>query len=482
MVRNKPRRRKASIEKLTPIPPGALMSVNAVPSNRFSLLLVDDEPSVLSSLRRVFFEEDYAIHSAGSGEEALALLEKVRVDAALIDLKMPGMDGLELVKETKARYPQVMVIMLTGHGGIKEAVEAIKLGAADFLEKPFAYEGLRARVGQLHHIWKLTQENLALKDQMARRFRFDRLVGNSTPMLRLKETIAQVGPGDTSVLIQGETGTGKELVAKAVHYHSRRSKQDFVPVDCAAISETVIESELFGHVKGAFTGAHTSSLGLIRSAHKGTLFLDEIAELSSAMQAKLLRTLQEREVRPVGSSKSYDVDVRILAATNRNLGEAVSLGNFREDLFYRLNVVALSVVPLRDRKEDIPLLAKYFVKEFATNFSPVKDISEEALIRLENYSWPGNVRELENVLRRAVALGKGKTITPEDLPPNIYVPPMEPSSGPVAVPDDTLAGYEKAALQNALQKSQHNRKRAAQILGIGEATLYRKIKKYDIDG
>jgi transcriptional regulator with PAS, ATPase and Fis domain len=328
----------------------------------------------------------------------------------------------------------------------------------------------------------LTKENLALRQKMESHFRFDRLVGNSTPMLRLKETIAQVGPGDTSVLVQGETGTGKELVAKAIHYHSPRSEQVFVPVDCAAISETVIESELFGHVKGAFTGAHTSSLGLVRSAHKGTLFLDEIAELSPAMQAKLLRTLQEREVRPVGSSRSHAVDVRILAATNRDLTEEVSLGNFREDLFYRLNVVAVSVVPLRDRREDIPLLATYLVKQFATDFSPVKDISKEALICLEHHDWPGNVRELENVLRRAVALGKGKTIIPEDLPSNIHIPAVEPSPDALRVSDDTLAAYETAALKNALQKSGHNRKMAAQILGIGEATLYRKIKKYDIDG
>jgi len=449
--------------------------------SKFSLLMVDDEPAVLSSLKRVFFEEDHDIHTAGSGEDALALLEKVRIHAALIDLKMPGMDGLALLQEIRKRYPGLMVIMLTGHGGIKEAVEAIKLGADDFLEKPFSPEGLRARVGQLRHIWELTEENRALRHKIESHFTFERLVGNSTPMLGLKETIAQVGPGETSVVIQGETGTGKELVARAIHYHSPRSEKEFVPVDCAAISETVIESELFGHVKGAFTGAHISSLGLIRSANKGTLFLDEIAELSPAMQAKLLRTLQEREVRPVGSSRSHSVDVRILAATNRDLAEEVSLGSFREDLFYRLNVVLVSVVPLRNRREDIPLLAKYFVKRFATDFSPVKDISPEALICLENHDWPGNVRELENVLRRAVALGKGKTIIPEDLPSNIHVPSVESSHDAIHASEDSLAAYEKAALQNALSKSGNNRKWAAQILGIGEATLYRKIKKYDIN-
>jgi transcriptional regulator with PAS, ATPase and Fis domain len=255
-----------------------------------------------------------------------------------------------------------------------------------------------------------------------------------------------------------------------------------VPVDCAAISETVMESELFGHLKGAFTGAHVSTLGLIRSADKGTLFLDEVGELSPAIQAKLLRTIQEREVRPVGSSRSYSVDVRILAATNRDLTQEVPLGNFREDLFYRLNVVGVNVVPLRDRREDIPLLANYFVKRFATDFSPVEDISKEALICLENHDWPGNIRELENVLRRAIALGKGKTIMPEDLPSNIYAPPTETSKGTIRLSEDSLEAYEEAAIRNALTKSRQNRKRAADILGIGEATLYRKIKKYGITG
>jgi DNA-binding NtrC family response regulator len=453
-----------------------------VPPSKFSLLMVDDEPAVISSLRRVFFEDDYDLHSAQSGEDALEIMTKLRIDAALVDLKMPGMDGFSLVKEMKKASPTLMVIMLTGHGGIKEAVEAIKLGADDFLEKPFSPEGLRARVSQLYNIWALREENRALKDKIESQFGFDSLVGNSTAMLRLKETIAQIGPADTSVLIQGETGTGKELVAKAIHHHSLRSEKSFVPVDCAAISETVIESELFGHLKGAFTGAHISTLGLIRSADKGTLFLDEVGELSPAIQAKLLRTIQEKEVRPVGSSKSYPVDVRILAATNRDLAEEIALGNFREDLFYRLHVVVVHVLPLRDRREDIPLLANYFIKRFGTDFSPVRAISQEALFCLENHKWPGNIRELENVLRRAVALGKNQTIMPEDLPPNIYRPPEAPCQNAIRLSEDSLAAYEKAAIQNALTKSGQNRKRAADILGIGEATLYRKIKKYGVGG
>ncbi len=446
----------------------------------FSLLLVDDEKDILTLLERVFSIDHYAIHTAGSGEEALALLDTVKIDAALIDLRMPGMDGLTLLKELRKREPAVMVMMLTAHGGIREAVESIKQGAVDFLEKPFSPERLRTRVWQLYRIWELREENRDLRARIKFRFGFDQLVGNSTVMLRLKETIAQVGPSDVSVLIQGHTGTGKELVARAIHYHSPRGEEEFVPVDCAAISETVMESELFGHTKGAYTGAHVSTLGLIRSADKGTLFLDEVGQLSPAIQAKLLRTIQEREVRPVGSSQHHPVDVRILAATNLNLAEEVSLGHFREDLFYRLNAITLTLPRLTDRKEDVPLLARYFVKCFRTAFSPVEDVSDEAVLCLENYDWPGNVRELENVIRRAVALGKGKMVMPEDLPVKIYAQPRKPARAITPPTDATLAAYEKAAIENALAKSHNNRKEAAQILGIGEATLYRKIKKYGL--
>ncbi|MBW2120550.1 MAG: sigma-54-dependent Fis family transcriptional regulator, partial [Deltaproteobacteria bacterium] len=259
----------------------------------FSLLLVDDEPMVLSLLRDIFVDEGYHIHTARNGEEALAIQRRTRIHAALIDFKMPGMDGLTLLQEMKEHDSDLMVIMLTGHGGVREAVKAIKLGALDFLEKPFSPEGLRARIGQLRHIWELSEENRRLRARAIFRFGFDSLVGNSKALLKVKETIGRVGPMDTTVLIQGETGTGKELVARAIHFHSSRSKKNFVAVDCAAISQTVMESELFGHVKGAFTGAHVSNPGLFRSAHKGTLFLDEVSELSPAVQAKLLRTIQE---------------------------------------------------------------------------------------------------------------------------------------------------------------------------------------------
>ena len=450
------------------------------PGRKFSLLIVDDEELVQDLLLTVFSEDDYLLHVADNGQEALSVLNRVSVDAALVDLQMPRMDGLTLLKEIKGRYPGIMVVMLTGRGGIQDAVEAIKLGAVDFLSKPIAQAELRVRVDQLCQIWRLRQENENLREEL--HFGFGRMVGNAPAMLKLKDIITQAGQSDASVLIQGETGTGKELVAKAIHFHSPRADNAFVPIDCAAISENVMDSELFGHVKGAFTDAHTSAPGLIRSGDTGTVFFDEIGELSPAIQAKMLRTIQEREVRPVGSAKSYPVNIRVLAATNRDLQEEVTAQRFREDLFYRLNVVTVQVPPLRKRKEDIALLARYFIERLKTDFSPVEGISDETLRVMDSYDWPGNVRELENVIARAIALGTGKVILPADLPPSL--------SGDIDTSDDpeqsdpldgyTLAAYERAAILHAVQMCNGNRREAAQILDIGEATLYRKLKVYGI--
>jgi len=446
---------------------------------RFSLLFVDDDPQILSLLKKAFAGENYHIHTALNGEDALLILSETHVDAALVDLKLPGIDGFSLLKKIREAYPEVMAAIFTGYGGVEEAVRAMKLGAVDFLEKPFSSARVKALIAQFHRIWELREENRNLKARVEPRFGFDPLVGKSTAMLTLKELIVQVGPSRSTILLQGETGTGKELAARAIHAHSPRARNIFVPVDCAAISETVMESELFGHTRGAFTGAHISTLGLIRSAHKGTLFLDEVGELSPAIQAKLLRTIQEKEVRPVGSTRSYPVDIRILAATHRDLAAEVARGLFREDLYYRLNVLTIRVPPLREMKEDIPILMAHFLKCFSSSDSPVRDISPEALRCMERYDWPGNIRELENLVRRAVALGKGDRIRPEDLPSTIYAsapkktsPVGDPSSG------SSLAFYEIAAIKNALSLSKNNRKEAARILGVGEATLYRKLKKY----
>jgi DNA-binding NtrC family response regulator len=299
-------------------------------------------------------------------------------------------------------------------------------------------------------------------------------------MLGLKRMILQVAQADASVLIQGETGTGKELVARAIHFHSSRKGHAFVPVDCAGINENVMGSELFGHVKGAFTGAHESTQGLFRAAERGTLFLDEIGELPISMQVKLLRAIQEREVRPVGASRSYPVDVRILAATNRDLEQEVEAARFRQDLYYRLNVVVMKVPPLRDRRDDIPLLVHYFMEQFRSPACPAQRISSQALACLNAYDWPGNVRELENVLRRAVAMCTQEDIVPADLPENIHKSNVLTDAADHGLNGDSLAAYELVAIRNALVKSNGHRKKAARLLGIGEATLYRKLNKYRI--
>lgn len=470
------------------------MQSNPKMQEGFRLVCVDDEPKQLSALRRLFRSQPYELLMATSGEEALALLTRRSVHAALIDLKMPGMDGLSLLRQVRDRYPQVKAIMLTGHGGVESAVEAIRIGAVDYLEKPVEPESLIARVGQLHKIWSLEAENQRLRSESQISAGFEALVGNAPVLQELKRMIVRIGPADASVLIEGETGTGKELVARAIHQHSKRQAEAYVPVDCGALTETVMGSELFGHVKGAFTGAADHHKGLMRAADKGTLFLDEVGELSAAMQVKLLRTIQEREVRPVGADRSQGVDLRILAATNRNLEIEAAEGRFREDLFYRLNVVTLQVPPLRERREDIPHLVRHFIDKFSNDSEgevtstefPSNDevanqsIDPQAMACLMSYDWPGNVRELENVVRRAVAIGLNTTLTMADLPPKLAAVAPQPLSDGIYPAGDSLAAYEMAAIRNALTKAEGNRRQAASLLKIGEATLYRKISKYQL--
>jgi DNA-binding NtrC family response regulator len=385
----------------------------------FRLLFVDDEKSILTSLKRTFARQGYTLATEENGEDALALMDRETISAAVIDLKMPGMDGLTLLTEIKKRHPTVRVVMLTAHGNVQDAVKAVKSGADDFIEKPFVPESLTARVRRLYELWSLARENQRLKTEIGFRFHYDKLIGSSPAMLQLKSEISQIGPSDVTVLVQGETGTGKELAAKAIHAHSPRAGKDFVAVDCAAINESILESELFGHAKGAFTGAHTAAVGLVRSADKGTLFFDEIGELPPSLQSKFLRVLQEREVRPVGSTRPHPVDVRVIAATNRDLREEVARGRFREDLYYRLETITLQIPPLRERMDDISELACYFLSKYGTDFSQVQSFSRTAMAAMEVYSWPGNVRELENVIRRAMALGQSPIVQEFDLPPQI---------------------------------------------------------------
>lgn len=443
----------------------------------FTILFVDDEQSAHSSLNRFFAKYNYTMVSALEANEALAYLETNSPDLVILDLKMPGMDGLTLLKKIKETHADLKVIIQTGHGGVNEAVEALKHGASDFLEKGSSPEILRTRVNQVYELWLLEQQNRELKESSPQHFHFPGLIGESIKIQKLKDMIVRVAPTETTVLIQGESGTGKELVARAIHHHSHRMKKEFIPVDCAAISESVIESELFGHTKGAYTGADSASLGLIRSADQGTLFLDEIGELSPAVQAKLLRTIQERIVRPVGSTKSYPVDMRIVAATNRTLLSEVSEGKFRQDLYYRLSSVTLTSPSLQEREGDIELLAQHILERNAKEGEKIT-ISPRAMSKLRAYSWPGNIRELENVIKGASVFAEGNTIDTGDLPS--MVSGAAETVSETDTPAGTLASYELRAIKNALQRADGNRRKAAEILDISEATLYRKIKQFKL--
>ena len=450
-------------------------------------MIVDDEDNIRSALRRHlrrFQGEGLEILEANNGLDALKVLETRVVDLAIVDLKMPVMDGFDLLREMRKSFKSIEVLILTGNGGVQDAVKAIRMGASDFMEKPFHGDEIKARIEHYRKLWALNKENERLKEEIAFTFGFEKLIGAAPSMLALKRLIAQVGPSEENVLIQGGTGTGKELVARALHFQSPRKHELFVPVDCASLNENIVDSELFGYVKGAFTGAFSASPGLIRAADGGTLFFDEIGELPLSMQAKLLRVIQEKEVRPVGGTKTIPVNVRYLAATNRNLEKEVAAGLFREDLFYRLNVIMLTAPPLRERIADIPVLARYFLGKKGNGSSPYA-LSESALSALEAYSWPGNVRELENVLHRAAALRGGDGIDMADLPPHIagtaaavaehQLPKIELEAVETA---KTMEAYEVDAIKQALSKGAGNRQATADILGIGVATLYRKLKKY----
>lgn len=443
----------------------------------FTILVVDDEISTLNSLKRLFRKTGYRILLAEDGRKGLELLESTQVDLMLLDLKMPGMDGFEVLERALECRPALKIIIQTGHGGVQEAVKAVQKGALDFLVKGEALDVLNNRIRQVYEHWQLEQENLALRRKDAEQFEFDRLIGESPPMVQLKKLITRVAPTDSTVLIQGESGTGKELIAQALHHHSERRDKPFVAIDCASISESVLESELFGHERGAFTGADAPFQGVIRSADKGTLFLDEIGEISTSVQAKLLRAIQERSIRPVGSTRFYKVDVRIIAATNKILLNEVANAAFRQDLYYRLSTVTLTAPPLRKRENDIFLLTEYFLEQCSASLGRRVQISDEVHELFARYEWPGNIRELDNVLRGAAVFFDGGVIEATDLPQAIRSskPLVEPATEPV-----TLEAMEKEAIRKALALSKNNRKEARKILAISEATLYRKIKKYNL--
>ena len=398
-------------------------------------------------------------------------------DAALSDVRMPDMSGLDLLREIKKRDESIEVVIMTGYPTISSAVEALKEGAYDYLSKPLILDELRHLMQRLMERRFLRGEVQTLRMRLGEELTVNELIGGSPGMARVKEIIGKVAVTDSPVLIEGESGTGKELVAAAIHRLSSRAKGPFIPVNCSAIPRDLLESEFFGHVRGAFSGAVADALGLFRGANEGTIFLDEIAELPPELQVKLLRVLQEMQVRPVGSTKAHPVDVRVIAATNRNLEQAMKSGSFRQDLFYRLNVIRVTLPPLRERREDIPALVNHFIRRFNKRFRrDVRGVTQDAVSALSAYDFPGNVRELENLIERAFAMGTRESLTLADLPSLSARPSIAPSIETKAVP--TLAEVEKELILRALAVHNNDKEEAARALGISRRTIYRRLKEY----
>ena len=437
------------------------------------VLIVDDESSARDMCVEALRTMGLKTEAADLGTRALALLASGRVDIVLTDVRMPGMDGIDLLKIIRQKYPQIDVVIMTGYGTIPASVEAIKLGAYDYLTKPFKMDEFKQVFRRLVEKQRLEHENRALREQLKQRKGWAELVGSSAAMQKIFRLIKMAAAKRQPVLILGESGTGKELVARAIHAHGPWKDKPFVPVDCGALTPTLIESELFGHVRGAFTGASQSREGLLASARGGTVFLDEIAELPVELQAKLLRALQEHEVRAIGGNQWTRLDARIIAATNQDIFSATKRGTFRKDLYYRLNVLSIRVPPLRDRKSDIPDLVHDFLARHAGEETPTTVISYDAMACLKKYNWPGNVRELENSVQRALALGTGPLIQMNDLPSSVLFPVLAESDGGGI---SSLKEMERQAIIHALEDAHGDRRKTAKKLGIGRTTIYRKLK------
>ena len=445
-------------------------------SRPVKILIVDDEVNLLQSLSDVLKRKGYSVATAQNGLEALGRLKERYFNIAIIDLKMPKMGGMELLEIIKERYPQTLVVILTGYGTIKNAVEAMKKGAYNYLIKPFSPDEIILIANKIMEEENLREENRFLRQELEKK---GEIITQNEEMCRLKELIEKVAKTEATILITGETGTGKELVARAIYQKSFRKGNLFVKVNCAALAEGVLESELFGHEKGAFTDAYIQKRGRFELADRGTLFLDEIGDIPLATQVRLLRVLQEGEFERVGGEETIKVDARIIASTNQNLTQAIREKRFREDLFYRLNVISLELPPLRERKKDIPLLAQYFLKKYGAANKCVEGISKEALDCLIFYPWPGNVRELENTIERAVILAKKPLIEKENLflsPPNI----TSLGKPGFSFGSKSLRKVEKSLIANVLEETKWNLSKAAQILEISRTTLYSKIKKHGL--
>ncbi len=451
------------------------------------ILIVDDEKNYPTIIGELLKEEGYEPVTAASSLMAIDILKKNYIDLVLTDVKMPGMDGIELLEQIRSMIPDLPVIIMTAYGSVEKAVEAMEKGAYTFILKPFDNDTLVAHIKKAISIHRIVQENSMLRNAINSRYSFCNIIGKSRPMQELYETIQKIGPASASILIEGESGTGKELVAKSIHFNSPRKDNAFITVNCSAFAETLLESELFGHEKGAFTGASAMKKGRFELAHKGTIFLDEIGEIPANIQVKLLRVLQEKTFERVGGTKTIKVDFRLIAATNKNLEKEVEAGRFREDLYYRLNVVKAVLPPLRERQEDIPLLINHFIKKYShekNTATLLKGVTKEAARLIFDYSWPGNIRELENMVERAVILSSGEYITPADLPIKLR---QSISSNPQlsGIPEnaglaETLTAVEKKMIKRALELTGNVQTEAAKLLGIGKSGLNKKIKKYGL--
>jgi DNA-binding NtrC family response regulator len=446
------------------------------------ILLVDDEKSVRSTLALFLKKVGYQVEEAASGEEAENKLKVKYFDLVLTDLKMKPIDGLQVLTITKKVNPMTEVIVMTAYSTVESGVEAIKLGAYDYLQKPFNKDELLILVAKALERKQLLTEVEQLQEELKEKYRYENIVGNSNEMLSVLSMVSKVAPTDSTVLITGESGTGKELIAKAIHINSRRKNRAFVTINCGALPENLQESELFGHVRGAFTGAIREKVGLFHEANGGTLFLDEVGETAQSTQVKLLRFLQDGEIRKVGDNEPINVDVRLLAATNQNLEKAIEVGRFREDLYYRLNVIPIDMPALKQRRDDIPLLANHFLKKAVGQTKKnILSISPDAMRILSGYNWPGNVRELENVIERSVILTGKNIIMPEDLPSALRNSQKKSEGLPSFKNESTLEQLEKDYILSTLEKYSWNQKKASELLGISTTTLWRKLKSYGIE-
>ena len=448
------------------------------------LLLVEDEPALRAVVSEQLRARGYTVDEAPSGEAAIAKLSDFAYDALVTDLRLPGVSGSSVIDAAVERYPDIVAIVVTGYGTVKDAVEAIKHGASDFVSKPFQIDELTHALDAALEQRRLKSENAYLRAQLDERYQLGGIVGKSPAMKRLIQTLETIAVANSTILISGETGTGKEVVARAIHHNSGRRAQRFVALNCSAIPEALLEAELFGHVRGAFTGAVGNRLGRLEQAHKGTLFLDEVGTMSTALQTKLLRVLQEREFERIGDSNTMKVDVRVIAATNSDLKRMVLNGQFRDDLYYRLNVIPVHLPPLRDRKDDVPLLVQHFVDKMRTEKGPSLSVSQEAMRALMAYEWPGNVRQLENAIERASAFRGGRgQIEVADLPPEVAALPAETATPGIVLPDGgvdleaLIANIERELIERALERTNSNKNRAAQLLHLKRTTLVEKIKR-----